>query len=106
MSTKAFKSEEHDRFLRRSLGILALLVVLSFVIFVLRPMRSMKGPFSFGANEACLCHWHVCGVCAVPLPLRPSLGGRARGHRLLRRSLRGIFTPTLAADYEEETAQR
>ncbi|KAL1474052.1 hypothetical protein MTO96_038271 [Rhipicephalus appendiculatus] len=51
MSTKASKSQEQDRFLRRSLGIVALLVVLSFVVFVLRPTRSMKGPFSFGANE-------------------------------------------------------
>ncbi|KAH7942977.1 hypothetical protein HPB52_003047 [Rhipicephalus sanguineus] len=51
MSAKAFESHRHDTFFRRSLGILAMLVVLSFVAFVLRPMGYMKGPFSFGANQ-------------------------------------------------------
>ncbi|KAH7949254.1 hypothetical protein HPB49_006642 [Dermacentor silvarum] len=52
MSTKAFEDRKPDTFFRRSLGVLALVLVLSFVVFVLRPLRSIKGPFSFGPNEA------------------------------------------------------
>ncbi|KAH7950223.1 hypothetical protein HPB49_021287 [Dermacentor silvarum] len=52
MSTKAFEDRKPDTFFRRSLGVLALVAVLSFVVFVLRPLRSIKGPFSFGPNEA------------------------------------------------------
>ncbi|KAH7949585.1 hypothetical protein HPB49_012414 [Dermacentor silvarum] len=52
MSTKAFEDRKPDTFFRRSLGVLALVAVLSFVVFVLRPLRSIKGPLSFGPNEA------------------------------------------------------
>ncbi|KAH7943200.1 hypothetical protein HPB52_006342 [Rhipicephalus sanguineus] len=51
MATKALEIHEHKTLFRQSLGILALVVVLSFVVFVLRPMKFLKGPFSFGADQ-------------------------------------------------------